>query len=56
MCNSKCFSIPLPFRFEDGTVPFLNIISLKHGMDTVKKLAGQVHLKMLLILCFLNLI
>ncbi|GFR68356.1 molybdenum cofactor sulfurase, partial [Elysia marginata] len=27
-------------RFEDGTVPFLNIISLKHGLDTVQKLAG----------------
>ncbi|GFO22945.1 molybdenum cofactor sulfurase [Plakobranchus ocellatus] len=27
-------------RFEDGTVPFLNIISLKHGMDAVQRLAG----------------
>ncbi|KAI8767171.1 molybdenum cofactor sulfurase, partial [Biomphalaria glabrata] len=30
----------LPERFEDGTLPFLNIISLKHGLDTVQKLAG----------------
>ncbi|RUS71141.1 hypothetical protein EGW08_021094 [Elysia chlorotica] len=29
-------------RFEDGTVPFLNIISLKHGMDAMQKLAGNM--------------
>ncbi|KAH9492406.1 hypothetical protein Btru_051037 [Bulinus truncatus] len=27
-------------RFEDGTLPFLNIISLRHGLDTIQKLAG----------------
>ncbi|XP_040288286.1 molybdenum cofactor sulfurase isoform X2 [Bufo bufo] len=27
-------------RFEDGTVPFLDIISLKHGFDTLQKLTG----------------
>ncbi|XP_059179116.1 molybdenum cofactor sulfurase-like [Physella acuta] len=27
-------------RFEDGTIPFLSIISLRHGLDTVQKLAG----------------
>lgn len=30
-------------RFEDGTVPFLNIISLKHGLDTIKRVTGGMH-------------
>ncbi|BFZ22694.1 hypothetical protein BsWGS_25733 [Bradybaena similaris] len=27
-------------RFEDGTLPFLSIISLKHGLDVLTKLTG----------------
>lgn len=33
--------IPL-FRFEDGTVSFLDIIALKHGFDVLEKLTGQL--------------
>lgn len=28
------------FRFEDGTLSFLDIISLRHGFDILEKLAG----------------
>lgn len=26
------------FRFEDGTLPFLSILALRHGFDTLKRL------------------
>ncbi|XP_033624449.1 molybdenum cofactor sulfurase-like [Asterias rubens] len=29
-------------RFEDGTLPFLDIIALKHGFDTLERLAGSM--------------
>ncbi|XP_078581461.1 molybdenum cofactor sulfurase-like [Branchiostoma floridae x Branchiostoma japonicum] len=37
------FYIPRPNlhdRFEDGTLPFLDIIALRHGFDTMEKLTG----------------
>jgi len=35
-----CSFVPF-FRFEDGTVSFLDIIALKHGFDVLEKLTGQ---------------
>ena len=29
-------------RFEDGTLPFLDIIALRHGFDTLERLAGKL--------------
>ncbi|XP_012937737.1 molybdenum cofactor sulfurase, partial [Aplysia californica] len=34
------FRLALHDRFEDGTPPYLSIISLRHGLDTVQRLAG----------------
>nr|XP_020030446.1 molybdenum cofactor sulfurase-like [Castor canadensis] len=37
------FYIPRPSvaeRFEDGTIPFLDVIALKHGFDTLEHLTG----------------
>ncbi|CAH1241418.1 MOCOS [Branchiostoma lanceolatum] len=37
------FYVPRPIlhdRFEDGTLPFLDIIALRHGFDTLEKLTG----------------
>lgn len=28
-------------RFEDGTPPFLDIIAVRHGLDTLECLAGK---------------
>lgn len=36
------FTFILFFRFEDGTVSFLDIIALKHGFDVLEKLTGQL--------------
>lgn len=29
------------FRFEDGTIPFLDIIAVRHGLDALKKIGGK---------------
>lgn len=29
------------FRFEDGTIPFLDIIAVRHGLDALKKIGGS---------------
>lgn len=31
----------VPYRFEDGTISFLDIIALKHGFDALEHLTGQ---------------
>ncbi|XP_022082734.1 molybdenum cofactor sulfurase-like isoform X2 [Acanthaster planci] len=39
------FSVPkssLTDHYEDGTLPFLDIIALKHGFDTLERLAGNM--------------
>ncbi|CAL1547716.1 unnamed protein product [Lymnaea stagnalis] len=38
----QVFRETLHDRFEDGTLPFLSIISLRHGLDIVQKLAGGI--------------
>lgn len=30
-------------RFEDGTLPFLGIPALRHGLDTIDRLTGSMH-------------
>ena len=32
----------LCFRFEDGTVSFLDIVALGHGFDALEKIAGTI--------------
>lgn len=35
-------SFPHPgYRFEDGTIPFLDVIALKHGFDALERLTGR---------------
>ena len=29
------------FRFEDGTIPFLEIAALRHGFDALERLGGK---------------
>lgn len=29
------------YRFEDGTIPFLDVIALKHGFDALERLTGR---------------
>ncbi|XP_057197994.1 molybdenum cofactor sulfurase isoform X1 [Triplophysa rosa] len=44
LVNEKYF-VPRPnvvSRFEDGTIAFLDIISLHHGFETLKKLTGSM--------------
>lgn len=36
--TKKNIKIIISFRFEDGTLPFLSILSLRHGFDTIKRL------------------
>lgn len=31
----------VPYRFEDGTISFLDVIALKHGFDALEHLTGQ---------------
>lgn len=31
------------FRLEDGTLPFLDIVSLRHGFDALERLGGKDH-------------
>ena len=33
-------------RFEDGTLPFLEILAVKHGFDTLYSIAGQFDISM----------
>lgn len=32
---------PPGYRFEDGTIPFLDVIALKHGFDALERLTGR---------------
>ena len=38
--NIYCNICVICFRFEDGTLPFLEIIALKHGFDALHRIAG----------------
>ncbi len=35
----KCFTNTI-FRFEDGTINFLDIVALYHGFEAVEKFTG----------------
>nr|CAD7455575.1 unnamed protein product [Timema tahoe] len=43
--SSERYHVPRPTlsdRFEDGTLPFLSILALRHGFDTLKQLCGSI--------------
>nr|CAD7200113.1 unnamed protein product [Timema douglasi] len=43
--SSERYHVPRPTlsdRFEDGTLPFLSILALRHGFDTLKQLCGSM--------------
>jgi hypothetical protein len=40
MCLDSCSAQPTD-KLEDGTVSFLDIISLKHGLNKIQQLGGE---------------
>jgi len=32
------------YRFEDGTPPFLEILALRYGFDTLERITGKTYL------------
>lgn len=40
-CTCTVFLSFFLHRFEDGTIPFLDIIAVRHGLDALKKIGGK---------------